>query len=377
MRMRIRWSAICILLLLMAGCDRLDVEKTTLSLVYGYDVAEKDKMFIYQLSPVFNKDAKKKFEVYGAKVNTTRQAREVFNSVSNGEIVNGKIQVLLFGEQLLRKTGIMTRLDVIYRDPKNTGNMRVVAVKGRVSSIVNSEFPDKPILPTYITHSIDVARAKNETAFATVQSLHILLLDKGSTPAITEMKADKKGIVVTGSALLDNKGIYKMSLNRRESILLHILQKKEEAPVTLTMQLPSLSIKSKNTVMNKKGAEFVTVNINKIKRTISTHYKKGRFYFDIAMRLDLSLGERTFDVNMEKNQEQLTEIIRSQIEKELNTIVKRVQKHQLDPFNFGWYARAYQYEHWKKIDNRWPHEFAKAEVTITPTVKIKSYGVVE
>jgi hypothetical protein len=65
---RAKFILACFWLLLMPACgDRLNVEDTTLSLVYGLDVDGDDKITAYQVSPVFNKDAKKKYEVYGKK----------------------------------------------------------------------------------------------------------------------------------------------------------------------------------------------------------------------------------------------------------------------------------------------------------------------
>jgi Ger(x)C family germination protein len=377
----IKWAKFilaCFWLLLMPACgDRLNVENTTLSLVYGLDVDGDDKIIVYQVSPVFNKDAKKKYEVYGAKTDTTRQAREVFNSVSNGEIATGKLQVLMFSERLLKKESILPYLDVAYRDPKNTGNMRIVAVKGSVSSIVNSEFSDKPALPMYLTNVVDVEKESNRTAFVTLQHFHTLAFDKGITPAISEIKKGKTAIVVTGSVLLDKKARYKMSLNRRESALLLMLQKEARLPVSLTIRMPPPSLKTLNVRKNRKEPGFITVNIVGLSRSISTHYKKNRFSFDVKMNLEIDLAERTFDVDMKKKKEQLTAIITDQLEKELNGLIQKVQKQHLDPFGFGWYARAYQYQQWKKVDNRWPDEFSRATVTVTPTIKIKSHGVIE
>ncbi|MFC3885848.1 Ger(x)C family spore germination protein [Bacillus songklensis] len=375
---RTKFILACFCLLLMSACgDRIDVEKATVSLVYGFDVDGGDKVIVYQVNPVFDKEAKKKYEVYWTKMDTTRQASDAFDSMTNGLVAKGKLQVMMFSKQMLKKENILPYLDIIYRDPKNTGNLRMVMVKESVSSIVNSKFTDKPILPMYITNVIDVGKRSNNTAFTTVQQFHSLVFDKGITPAISEIKKGKNAIIVTGSALLDDRGLYKMSLNRRESSLLLMLQKKTQTPISLTVRMPSLSLKIQNVRQNGEGSDFVTINIHRLRHSISTDYEKNHFSFDVKMNLDISIAERTFDVKMEKEQEQLAAIIADQLEKELNGLIRKVQKKHLDPFGFGWYARAYQYQQWKKVDNRWPDEFSRAAVTVTPTIKIKTYGAVE
>ncbi|MDP1471852.1 hypothetical protein Q8G32_28850 [Priestia megaterium] len=119
----------------------------------------------------------------------------------------------------------MPYLDVWYRDPRDTENMRIVAVKGSISSILNSHFKDKPMLPEYIKGIIDVNKTYNRTAYTTLQDLHRQLFDKGITPSISEFKKEDKDLVVTGSALLTNQGFYRMSLNRQESLLFLRLKK--------------------------------------------------------------------------------------------------------------------------------------------------------
>jgi hypothetical protein len=183
---------------------------------------------------------------------------------------------------------------------------------------VNSEFSDKPALPMYLTNVVDVEKESNRTAFVTLQQFHTLAFDKGITPAISEIKKGKNAIVVTGSALLDNRGVHKMSLNRRESALLLMLQKKSRLPVSLTIRMPSSSLETLNIKKNRKNTDFVTVDIVGLSRSISTHYKKSRFLFDVKMNLEIDLVERTLDVDMKKKQEQLTAIITDQLEKELN-----------------------------------------------------------
>ncbi|WP_027414961.1 Ger(x)C family spore germination protein [Aneurinibacillus terranovensis] len=368
----------CFLLLILPGCwDQLELEKQTLSLIYGYDIDGDDQLIIYQMSPEFNKNAKKKYEVYGSKVYTTRQAKEVFDSSSNGIISTGKVQVLLFSEKMLKKEGAMPYIDVVYRDPKNSGTMRVVAVEGSVSSIMNSEFKDKPMLPEYMTNVIDTNKEYNHTAFTILQEFHRQSFGKGITPAISEIKKGKKALVVTGSALLTNRGIYKMSLNRRESALLLMLQKKANFPVSLTMRLPSVPFKKIDSLKNIKGTDYVTVNVASMNLDLSTHYNENHFVFDVKMKLNVRLAERTFDMDMKKNKEKLSAIITEQIGRELNGLIKKVQKQQLDPFGFGEYARAFRYEQWKKVEDNWPNEFSKATVTVTPTVKIVDHGVIE
>ncbi|MFU2157295.1 hypothetical protein [Paenibacillus larvae] len=94
MRRRIRMALLLLSILALAGCgDRIDVEDATLALVYGMEL-EDDHLNIYEMNPVFNKNAEKKYEVYKVSTDTTRHARPIFNSKMNGQLVTGKLQLL-------------------------------------------------------------------------------------------------------------------------------------------------------------------------------------------------------------------------------------------------------------------------------------------
>ncbi|MDP1442246.1 Ger(x)C family spore germination protein [Priestia megaterium] len=366
-----------LMLLTMTGCwDGTELEEQSISLTYGFDVSENNQLLMYNVSPVFDKNADQSYEVYEKKAVTPRESKEQFNS-SSPLVVTGKIQTMLFSHKLLKKDGIMPYLDVWYRDPKDTGNTRIVAVKGSVSSILNSEFKNKPMLPAYLTDIINVNKQYNRTAYTTLQDLHRQLFDKGITPFISEIKKGDKDLIVTGTALLTNKGFYKMSLNRQESALLLMLQKDAKMPVSLTIRVPSKSFETQYSLRNVRGSGFITINVISMKQKIRTKYAKGQFAFDVNMKLNASLAERTFNMNMKKDQEKLDTLLAKQLSYDLNTLIQKVQRQQLDPFGFGDYARAFQYQHWKKVENNWSTTFSEATVKVKPTVRILDHGIIE
>ncbi|HEK9100719.1 Ger(x)C family spore germination protein [Bacillus pfraonensis] len=368
----------CFLLTLLTGCmDRLDLEKQSISLIYGFDTNKKGKLTVYNLIPNFNEDVEKKYEVHESRVNTPREAKEMFNSSSNGLVSTEKLQLILFSQNFLEKEGAMPYLDVWYRDPKNTGNMRLVAVKGPISSIIYNVFKDKPPLPEYLTDLINTNKLYNRTVFTTFHEFHRQTFNKGITPAISEVEKGKRELVVTGSALLTRRGIYKMSLNRTESALLLMLQKEAIPPVSLTIHIPSAPVATHSSLRNTKGKDFVTINVLDINRDISTRYNGNHFVFDMKMKLKASIAERTFDIDMKKDVEKLTALITKKLEKDFNDLIHKVQRQKLDPFGFGDYARAFQYKQWKEIENEWPNTFSEASVKVTPTLRILENGIIE
>lgn len=366
----------CFCLLSLSGCgDQLLVEDINLALIYAMDRTPDNQLVVYEMSPIFDKDAKKKFAVYGAKAHTIRQAKEVFNSVAQGQVVVGKLQVMLFGEAILRE-GIASQLDVSFRDSKNVANMMLASVKGSMSDLVNSNFPDKSILPRYITDSLQNSSKLNQGIETTLQEFHTLLYDKGITPAIIEVKKDKNGIVVLGTALLDKTGRQQLSLNRRENLYLLMLQRKANTPISYTISVPTATFSQGQSGKEKKEG-FVTMNIQEIRPRIVTSYQDNQFVFTVNLKMVVRVIERTIFIDLEKEKDKLARVIGNKMKGEIETLITKVQQKSLDPFGFGWYARAYEYPHWKKVQDQWPTHFSKARVNIIPTIQIESRGVIQ
>ncbi|HDX9627470.1 TPA: Ger(x)C family spore germination protein [Bacillus cereus] len=372
------FTILCFLTIFLTGCgDRLDLEKQSISLVYGFDKENKEMLKVYQIIPVFNKDVEKKYETHETKVHTPREAKAMFNSSSSGLVSTEKLQIVLLSNTFLKQEGAMPYLDVWYRDPKNTGNMRIVAVQGPVSSIIYNNFKDKPDLPEHLTELINTNKLYNRTVYTTFHEFHRQTFNKGITPAISEIKKDKKEITVTGSALLTSRGIYKMSLNRYESALLLMLQEKANTPVSLTMHIPSAPVKNNNRLKDTKEKDFITINVFSINRYINTGYNDNHFKFNVGMNLNVAISEITFNMDIDKDTKKLTALITKQLNKDLNELIHNIQKQQLDPFGFGDYARAFQYKEWKTVEDDWPSAFSKANVKVTSTIKILENGIIK
>ncbi|MFB6586949.1 spore gernimation protein XB, partial [Bacillus thuringiensis] len=182
MKRFIHFTIFCFLTIFLTGCgDRLDLEKQSISLVYGFDKDNKNKLKVYQIIPTFNKDVEKKYETHETKVHTPREAKAMFNSSSSGLVSTEKLQIVLFSNTFLKQEGAMPYLDVWYRDPKNTGNMRIVAVQGPVSSIIYNNFKDKPDLPEHLTELINTNKLYNRTVYTTFHEFHRQTFNKGIT----------------------------------------------------------------------------------------------------------------------------------------------------------------------------------------------------
>jgi Ger(x)C family germination protein len=353
---------------MMTGCfDQTNIEDVSLTLVLGIDLDRNNNLLVYMSSPVFNKEAKVKEEVTGVKSATIRNSRDKFDATVMALTSGSKTQVILVGKRLLKQKNWMKYLDPFQRDPKNTVTTRVVAVDGPVSDVIFYNPKDKPRLPLYLTKLVETAALRNITVKTNLQELHEQIADKGVTANITEMKKTNK-IFVTGTALLDEKGRYKLTLNADENKLLRILQQGTTGDFSFT-----IPIKLKSDSQDKDWISFTAYNI-KVKTKVRYDNK---FIFNTDIKMRVGITERLFSFNTRNDAAKLQKEIETKLEADFNQLMKKIQTANIDPIGFGGYARTYTYPEWEKVQNKWNNELAKGDVNVKVNVKMGGMGTIK
>ncbi|GAA4834062.1 hypothetical protein GCM10023310_09400 [Paenibacillus vulneris] len=359
---------IALLAALLTGCrDRHNLEDLTVILMLGIDVDGNNNLVFYESSPVFNKEAKDKEEEYGVKAATFHEAREVFDAMVTALTVEGKVQIILLSHRLLKRGDWFPLFDTFYRDTKNSLSPKVVAVDGSVSDIIHFTPKDKPLLPMFITSLIEQNHRSNITVKTNLLDLHRQMTDRGMTPFISEIKKDKE-VELTGTTLLQEDGKYADSLNLQQTTLLRILQQHRHGEQNVTLSFPA---GEKKGPIEQNRLSFL---IQRLSNKTKTAYEQGRFRFDTQVNMTVTLTERLFPYNMRTESRKLEQMMEKELQKQLQTLIKKMQKHKADPVGYGDLARAYQYKAWSKVGQQWGEAWSKAEVNVSVKVKIKSSG---
>ncbi|MED4755333.1 Ger(x)C family spore germination protein [Brevibacillus choshinensis] len=371
MRRRLIIMLLTTLIVFQSGCyDRMDLEDATLTLMLGLDVDDKDNLLVYASSPVFSKEAKEKSERFSVKTSTIRQSRSRLDAVETGLTVAGKVQIIILSKRLLQHPDWFSFLDVMFRDAKFTVNARVVALDGDVSEVFSYYPKDKPRLSLHLMGLIDTANQRNITVKTSVQELHRQMYEKGMTPSLTLMKKEKE-MAIKGTALLDEKGKYATMVRLKENVLLELVQRGVRGEMSLT--IPVHEKEKKKGLVKPRLSFFVKKASTKIKPT----YDGNRFHFDVKMKINVGISERLFSFDVKKEHKQLEKIIGDEMKKEIEGLLKKCQKHKVDPVGFGIYARAYQYEAYKQVENEWTNAFSQADIKVSVETIIKGNGIVK
>ena len=358
------------LILLMAGCrDRINLEDITLALMYGIDLDDNNHLIVYMSSPVFNKDVQKKDEQIKFTTKTLFYSSNQFDSAVTAMTRGGKLQTLLIGKRILDHPGWFKLLDLLYRNPKLSVNSVVAGVDGPLSDIFFYNPKDKPLLMLHIKKLIQTAHRKNITVYTNVLELHRQMYEKGVTPAITLIKK-KKEIEIVGTALLDKEGQISSVLSIDDNVLLSILNGKKNNQ-TFTVKI------SQNEKKGFYDTNYTSFLIQNPKYKIKTNYSSDQFNYEIRIKLSVIIAERLFAMSAADGEDQLQLLIEEQLNQRFAALIKKFQQNKIDPIGLGLYARAFQYQEWKKVQEHWGKSFSEAKVTVKVKVKIIDSGNVQ
>ncbi|WP_165280046.1 Ger(x)C family spore germination protein [Paenibacillus protaetiae] len=370
----VRCGIVLILLsgFLTSACstDKLDLENASVPLALGLDLDENQKIHYYLSTPVFNHDIKKKSKEIDAEFLSLRQSRKDQDSMVSGSIQGRNYQVLLIGRKLIETEGWFQMLDVIYRDPRNTVTDRVIVVQGPVSDVIYFRADDQPPISVFLRSLIDSKSKNAETVRTTAQELHRQYFDRALTPAVSEIKLEEGRVKVTGTALLSHLGLYRTSLGRQETALLEILQGNGRPGLMLSYAIPG----------EKKTGPFATdrlsFTLGVIKTKIKSSYSNDKFHFQIKIKAIVNVMEELFPYNMLSQEYHLERQVEQQMKGQIESMLSKIQRQQIDPVGFGLYARAYQHDEFKKVQNDWGKALAKADFDVKVSIKIGTMGAI-
>lgn len=366
--------SLCLLMTLVTGCT---MEKSTrlenldLVLLLGLDVDGKGNLVVYQNNPVFYKVAKKNAQSLRTKATSLRQAIYQFNDSSYAGVVTGKMQVVIVSKKLLEKRSLISTLDSVYRDPKNAVNADIIATDNNVGDVAALQPQDKPRLAVYLKQLVDSSYLMKRSAKTTLQQFHYQTLEKGMTPFMPEIRIAKENAKIIGISLLNEEGKYAFSLNQKETPYFFLLRKDIGGSVPFHIKIPAHAINKKN------ATGELTFTLENAKYKLKTGYKYEHFSYRMKVSMNVVVNECTLRFDEKKDKKTLEAFIARQIQQNSESLIKKIQKHQVDPIGFGRYARAYQYQAWKNVQNDWGKAFSKAHIEVDPKVQILSFGATE
>jgi len=209
---------------MLTGCwDAKELDDLSVPLIVAYDTileSEKeypdDKYLVTVGVPVFYEDVKGKFHIIDTTGQIIGEARGRRNTQIGEQVIFGQIQLLLLGEELVKKENILEIIDVIVRNPRVKASLFIVIAKGRAVDLIKKPIPNYPNVGIYLKALME--NSKN-TSFSPYTTLFRLNRDLVSyeTAAILPHIIYRNGEIMLAGSCLVNKGKLSGDMGREET----------------------------------------------------------------------------------------------------------------------------------------------------------------
>ncbi|MED3357671.1 Ger(x)C family spore germination protein [Bacillus thuringiensis] len=359
----------------LMGCSqRIPLEQASLILLIALDRTSNGDMKVGTSIPLFHHEKQKSTAEHWVQASTIYDGFSKMDTRLTGYVTSSKAEVILIGEKFAKEKNWIQALDSSYRDPYATINAKVAIVDGSAEEIFKINRPDKPALPSYISGVIESAIQNNQSVSSTIQQLMREKNEKGMTQTVPIIKKINNEIDTIGIAFLDHQGRYLAKILKKDVKFFNLIHK----PKNSGRMILHLVLSPKRSD-NKPNTSLLVQNT---KRKINVDFQKGKFVFTIDVNMNLALIEKNngsitknrFQDN--KNISRVEHEIQQEFDKKLQGMLQDMQKNSIDPIGLSLYARAFQYNEWKKVQADWGHALSKAKVYVNTHITIKDTGTI-
>ncbi|PQQ47702.1 Ger(x)C family spore germination protein [Bacillus thuringiensis] len=364
-----------ILCICLIGCsEKIPLEKASLILLVALDKSSDDEMKVGVSVPLFHHKEQKNTVEHWVRANSIYSGFSKIERRLTGYITPAKAEIILIGSKLAREDNWFQALDSSFRDPQAAINAKILMVDGDPEKVLQVQRPDKPLLVSYINDVIETSIHSNQAISSTVKQLLKEKNEPGMTQTIPVIKTERNQITTEGLALLNKNGKYLTKITKEDVKIFNLIYKSKKTGRTI-LHFP-LSENYSNQQSN------LSVLVKNTKRSINVDFHENKFMFDIDIDLDISLLERTnykspkgFEVS-DQGERKIKIQIQKELEKKLISMFHDFQKNKIDPIGLSMYAKAYQYNEWKKAKQNWLEHLSKAQININTHIKIKDIGTI-
>lgn len=356
---------------LLTGCWDLKIfEQVDFTLQLGIESSKKEgELLITGTSPAIGAKEKMAIEMISSTAQSLREATEKRNRMAAKRTRSGKIQQILFSEEIAGK-GIHELLEVFERDPEDPLLAWVAVVEGSPREMFEkaSKFKDIPGPALYINQLLQHSSKDAHIPVTRVYNFDVNYFAPGIDPVTPLLRLVKEDILVVGSALFsDDKMVGK--IDHKQTALLLAMMGKTQKTVTsyITSQPPGESPEAK---------EYIAITLSQCKRKIDVYIKDKKPVVNINISYSGYLEEFGWDNFSDQSvQKKVEKHIAGNIKKDCMELLKYMQEVGSDPIGIGDMVRAKYYSYWQSID--WKEVYKEAQINVDVQVDIKEYGAID
>jgi spore germination protein len=349
-------------LLILSGCFPKPniLEDVQIVQAIAYDYVNDQKIRVgaeVSVTPTAEQQAKLESELFIAESHTNKSARRMIESESPKPFRIGRLGVALY-DKTLAEQGLRKMVDKFQRDPSIGRDIFMAVVEGSPVGLLEDEYTVAETPSKYLIDMLD----QNMRSNIPRSSLHHYLYrfyGMGMDPFMPLLEKKGKHIEIKGVALFkDDK--YKGYINIRQAFLLKMLREKFKTGMF--------------EVRLKKDKYFTVENISsQVDYKIKDANNNPKITMDVKMSGGINEAPK-IPIGSKKMILQMETATQRSMEKEMNAIVKKFQRLNVDPIALGDRARSKT----RKFDYKnWQEKYPKIPIKVNVKVNITQLGIMD
>jgi spore germination protein len=345
-----------IAMLSITGCvDKKILDDVSITSAMGYDIIDR-KIIGTAVVPNYLPDKSVKNVNYTGEVTENRMIFVEMQRQSADPLVTGSLEVVLFGEKMAQKKGIIDFVDSLQRDATVGERLYLGVVDGTASDILKQDLGISGTA-TYISNLID---HNIESYDLPKSNLHLFLYDffqQGKDPYLPRIKKiGPKEVKVSGISLFKEDKLVDTIPNSKLFFFKLLADKYGEGFYKVKVDGEEAAIHSissqHNLELSKKKPTEITIHI-KIKGAIRAYTGKK------ITQKEVKMIEKTLE---------------KEVNKECLKLINHFKKLEVDPIGLGNFAKTKT----RTFDlKKWEDDYKNLAVKIKTDVTIIEAGVIE
>ncbi|MDR7000652.1 Ger(x)C family spore germination protein [Neobacillus niacini] len=345
-----------IVFVLLGACVQKEIlDDVSLETGSGYDYVN-GKIRGTTLIPVYLPDKSVRNKTFTA---FSQQSREFLLNIqrqSSDPIVTGSLKVVLFGEKLSKKEGILALMDSFQRDPSIGAGLYLAVTEGESKKFLAGDYGNRGNA-VYITNLIRHNMKNKDVPKTDMQRFLFDFNQIGKTPYLPRLKK-------IGKEQMEISGI---SFFRYGKIVDSIPAKKM---FYFKLLVDKYSQGTLNISIDKEQAVVESIR-SKYKMQLAS---RNPYTVDVKLKVNAVLNEYSGKKVTPKDIKKIEKKLQKNIEFECRDLVTEFKEKNIDPVGFGHFikskTRNFSFENWKT-------DYQYLKVNVHADVTIMESGVIE
>jgi spore germination protein len=352
-----KWRVLLLVsFIIIAGCVRKSIlDDINILTAIGYDYVDKNTIKGTALIPVYE-TGKISNETFTTTSIVSKDLLEELQHKSSDPIVNGSLEVVLYGEELAKK-GIISIIDTLERDSRIGTKLYLAVVKGTADELLKGKYGMRGN-GIYLSNLIRQNIERRDIPKTNLHKFLYAYYSEGRDPFLPYIQKEKDKVKILGIALFDDDRMIHY-INDNDMFYFKILiDRYTEGMHTIQME-------------DNQYAAIKSIVTN---RKFSFSGSKERPNITIAIEINGILHEYSRRQYNKKIKHKIETSFEKEIVKETSKLIKHLQSHQIDPIGFGDEAKSrYRNFSYKTFYENYP----TLDIKVKAKVTIVDSGIVE